>query len=120
MAKKSRKKITTINFKRVPAPEPIAELSGDTRPSTSGFTFGRVLTEKTKVRQDGTFHQTRSFVPVHEEQPTPRLRPDLRREPIYESFTAGDHGDGQEPDEVDEDEGVRDLRESVSLLHAQF
>jgi hypothetical protein len=74
-----------------------------------------VLREKTTIRQDGSILQARSMVTVSldNEWSIPKVHPDVVRppEPIYESYSAADHG-GE--DNYDDDEGGRDLRASVS------
>jgi hypothetical protein len=106
---KRKKKNTTITFSR---------LDGADFPPTSktvepdGTT---VLREKTTIRQDGRIRQERTMVTVSldSEWSTPKVHPDVPRppEPIYESYSAADHG-GE--DDFDDDEGGRDLRASVS------
>ena len=102
-----RKKPTTITFSRLPQ-------GSGAGPSTSA-TAG-VLREKTSIRVDGTARQQRSIVPVTVGEQIPRLRPDVlrSREPIYEPFSAADHGgdDGYDDEGSDEEKG-RDLRASV-------
>ncbi|KAF7368058.1 CxC2 domain-containing protein [Mycena sanguinolenta] len=98
-----RKKNTTITFSRAP-------LASSAAGSSSSPLTGGVLREKTSIRVDGATRQKRSIVQItlDEEHRTPRVHPDVARlrEPVYEPYSAADHGEYDE----DYDEGGRAWR----------
>ncbi|KAJ7863782.1 hypothetical protein B0H14DRAFT_2574722 [Mycena olivaceomarginata] len=108
---KRKKKNTTITFSRLGGPSSSSSASA-VKPDTT-----TVLREKTTIRQDGSILQARSMVTVSldNEWSIPKVHPDVVRppEPIYESYSAADHG-GE--DNYDDDEGGRDLRASDDPL----
>ncbi|KAF7373659.1 hypothetical protein MSAN_00576700 [Mycena sanguinolenta] len=107
-----RKKPTTITFSRVPQ-------GSGAGPNTSSSNAG-VLREKTSIRLDGVARQERSIVPITlaEHQRIPRVHPDMPRSqaPIYEPYSAADHGGHDDYDEDFDDEKGRDLRASDNPL----
>ncbi|KAJ6533177.1 hypothetical protein B0H19DRAFT_1383787 [Mycena capillaripes] len=117
-----RKKITTITFSRetVPAAKRLTA-TATAGPSAVAGPSGttHVLRENTSIRQDGLVHQDRSVVTVAagDKQPVAKVHADVRqeqaREPIYEPYTAGDHGGD---DDDDDDEKARELRDSDDPL----
>ncbi|KAF7364230.1 hypothetical protein MSAN_01082600 [Mycena sanguinolenta] len=89
--------------------------SGATHSTSAG-----VLREKTSIRLDGVARQERSIVPIAlaEHQRIPRVHPDVLRPqaPIYEPYSAADHGGHDDYDEDFDDEKGRDLRASDNPL----
>ncbi|KAJ7790787.1 hypothetical protein B0H14DRAFT_2625671 [Mycena olivaceomarginata] len=115
--RKKSKAITTITF---------GEGSGGRASSTPGSSsaardvVGRgLLVEKTSIRQDGTTRQDRSIMGVSsgDKWLPANVRPDEAKlpQPIYESYSAADHGGEEYGD--DDEEGGRELRESDDPLH---
>ncbi|KAJ6510913.1 hypothetical protein C8R45DRAFT_965557 [Mycena sanguinolenta] len=102
-----QKKPTTITF---------------SRSSEAGLgTSAGVLREKTSIRLDGIARQERSIVPITlaEHQRIPQVYADVPRPqaPIYEPYSAVDHGGLDDyDDDLDDDEKGRDLQPSDNPL----
>jgi hypothetical protein len=75
---------------------------------------GRIMREKTKIREDGTIYQERSMLKVAASDEVPELpaarRIQIHDEPVYDTFSAGDDADGDSDSEVP---AHRDMRDSV-------
>ncbi|KAF7358324.1 CxC2 domain-containing protein [Mycena venus] len=104
-----RKKPTTITFGRAPPASGATPAVG----SSASSSTGGVLREKTSIRLDGVARQQRSIVPVALGKQHPKVHPDVARPlaPIYEPYSAADHGGDEDYEDYD-DEGGRDLRAS--------
>ncbi|KAJ7247447.1 hypothetical protein B0H12DRAFT_1203221 [Mycena haematopus] len=103
-----RKKPTTVTFSRAGGD---ATSSASERPAATT----NVLREKTTIRQGGGTRQVRKMVPVTlGDQDAPKVHDGVAKhpEPIYEPFTAGDHGG----DIYEDEEGGRHLRDSDDPL----